>query len=77
MSQNRMILEYMKEYGSITPMEALDGEIDLCKINCFRLAARIDELRREGHPIRTEMVHTTTGKMHAKYRLEPVQVELF
>jgi hypothetical protein len=72
-----MILEYMKEYGSITPMEALDGEIHLRKINCFRLAARIDELRRDGHPIRTEMVEGRDGKRWAMYQLEPVQVELF
>jgi len=71
MSQNRMILYHLQRRGTITPFEALN------EMGCFRLAARIDELRRDGHPIRTEMVRTPKGKIHARYRLEPVQVELF
>ena len=71
MSQNRMILYHLQRRGSITPFQALN------EMGCFRLAARIDELRRQGHTIHTEMVRTQTGKTHARYRLEPVQVELF
>lgn len=71
MSQARMILYHLQRRGSITPFEALN------EMGCFRLAARIDELRRDGHPIRTEMVEGRNGKRWAKYRLDPVQVELF
>jgi len=46
--------------GSITPQEALS------LFGCFRLAARIDELRQDGIPIRTEMV-TQNGRDFAKY----------
>ena len=77
MSQNSMILEYMRDHGSITSMEALNGEVKQVRIQCFRLAARIGELRREGHPIATEMVRRPNGKRIARYRLEPAQAELF
>ena len=38
----------MKLHGSITPMEALRD------IGCMRLAARVHELREEGHMIESE-----------------------
>lgn len=47
-SQCKMILFYLKEYGSITAQEALK----LC--GCMRLAARIHDLRRKGIGITTE-----------------------
>jgi len=70
MSQARMILDHLGR-RPITPLEALEN------YGCLRLAARIDELRRDGHPIRTEMVEGRDGKRWAMYRLEPTQVELF
>ena len=61
-SQAEMILEYLQKYGEITAIEALTA------IRCFRLAARIADLRAEGHSIRTEM--TKGKKSYAIYRLE-------
>lgn len=51
MTQNDMILRYMREVGPITPVEALQ------EFGCFRLGARIYDLKRRGIPIRREMVH--------------------
>ncbi len=48
-NQTKQILQWMKK-NPITPMEALQF------IGSFRLAARIKELRDEGHEIHTEMV---------------------
>ena len=62
MSQCEMILEYMKEKGSITPLEALN------ELGCMRLGARIWDLRHEGHNIRREMVlDAKSNKRWAKY----------
>lgn len=47
---------------SITPLDALRD------YGCFRLAARIDELRRQGYCITTEFAHRN-GKKYASYRL--------
>ena len=47
-SQNKQILEYMRENTFITPMEAMQ------KFGCMRLAARIADLKAEGHKIITE-----------------------
>lgn len=44
-SQKEKILAYMKEHGSITPLDALEA------FGCFRLSGRIYELRHEGHNI--------------------------
>jgi hypothetical protein len=49
---------------SISPMTALE------KYGCFRLAARISELREEDLDIET--IHTTiNGKTFATYRMKP------
>ena len=48
-SQKQMILEYMRKHGSITADEAQA----FCK-KCHRLAARINELRTDGHNIITD-----------------------
>lgn len=50
MKQTEQILDYMKNYGGITPMDALKD------IGCMRLAARIADLRRDGHRIKGEKV---------------------
>lgn len=62
-TQSEMILEYLQKYGEITPLEALSA------IGCFRLAARISDLRADGHSITTEMSQNGK-KSHAVYRLE-------
>lgn len=67
-SQCKMILFYLKDKGSITAKEARS----LCQ--CERLAARINDLRKLGIPIKTE-TRTYVNKhgypvRYAVYRLE-------
>ena len=52
-SQCAKILEYMRKYGSITPLEAEDA------FGCMRLAARIADLKDQGYTIGRR---TKTGK---------------
>lgn len=61
MSQTQDILESLRQ-GPITPLQALDQH------GCFRLAARIVELRQAGHQVVTNRV-TKDGKTFAEYVL--------
>lgn len=61
-SQNKRILEYLKRYGNITPLEALNG------IGCMRLSARIAELKKQGFNIAT-ITEYGNGKRYARYCL--------
>ena len=61
-SQCNRILEHMIVHGSITPLEALE------QIGCFRLGARINDLRKAGYTIRTDW-EEKYGKRYAKYVL--------
>lgn len=67
MTQNEMVLAYMRDNGSITPKEAMD------ELGCMRLGARIYELKRRGVGIRREMVRQANryGRVvsFARYRL--------
>lgn len=45
MSQNDMILDYLQKNGSITQAEAIS------RFGCYRLGARIWELKQRGHKI--------------------------
>ena len=63
MSQNEQILQHLRAGRPLTPYEALDA------FGCFRLAARVEELRRAGHPISVEKVTTGQGKKVAQYRM--------
>jgi len=60
-TQEKWILSALY-WGPITPMQALKG------CGCLRLAARIKDLRAQGHNIVTEKV-TENGKRFAKYHL--------
>lgn len=62
MSQNDWILQRLKSGYALTPLDAFKG------CGCFRLAARINDLRAEGHNILTEKI-TVAGKHFACYRL--------
>lgn len=63
-TQNEMILEHLQESEiGITPIDALN------LYGCFRLSARISDLRREGYPIVSER-ETRNGKTYCRYRLE-------
>lgn len=59
-TQNNQILEYMKKGNSITAQEALD------LFGCFRLAARIKDLKDQGKKIDKVML-ANNGKRYAKY----------
>jgi len=61
MTQVEAILDWLQT-RPITPQEALQS------IGCMRLASRIDELRKQGFVIVTEMVRKN-GKEYAKYHL--------
>lgn len=51
-SQCAFILAHLRAFGSITPYQALDH------YGCFRLAARIADLRSQGHKIRTDIIQS-------------------
>lgn len=63
MTQNEMILEHLMGGNPITPLEALR------LFGCFRLAASICDLRRDGYNIRTETVNDK-NKHYARYWME-------
>lgn len=63
-TQTKKILAHLQAGRKLTPLNAFD------KFGCFRLAARIEELREAGHKIVTEMVHKN-GKRFASYTLLP------
>lgn len=67
MTQREMIKNHLQTFGSITPMEALN------EYGCFRLAARIADLKREGMEIKKESVThlSRLGKKisFARYRI--------
>ena len=50
----------------------------LAEVGCFRLAARIGELRADGYDIATETITTGSGKHVARYVIHerPVQLAL-
>ena len=68
MTQTERVYEYLKEYGSITALEALRD------LGIMRLGARIFELRALKYPIRSEMIEVDNrfGEKTriAKYTLE-------
>lgn len=61
-SQNALIKGWLLNGYSITPMEALN------MFGCFRLSARIANLRDEGFEVVTDMV-TINDKRVARYYL--------
>lgn len=65
-TQAQRLLELLRERGErgVTPLDALE------RIGSFRLAARIWDLRSQGHTI-TDVGHTTEGGARvARYVLE-------
>ena len=57
-TQNKRILDYINEFGSITQLEALK------ELGVMRLASRISDLKRQGHNIisTTESVKNRYGE---------------
>lgn len=62
MSQRIKIKTWLESGKTLTAMDALE------KFGCFRLAARIDDLRRDGLDIETKYQHKD-GKRFARYGL--------
>jgi len=60
-SQASKILDYMLRGHRITPIQALD------KFSCFRLGARIADLKKKGWPIQSEFVTVPSGKRVKAY----------
>ena len=60
-TQCEKILQYMEQFGSINPLQALHD------IGCFRLASRISDLRKQGYPIISERVNYNTRLGEAKH----------
>lgn len=63
-TQNKQILAHLKRGTSITAMGALR------LYGCFRLAARIHDLRADGNDIVTIKEPTDDGKYIARYKLQ-------
>ncbi len=49
-TQAERVLAYIEEFGSITQYEALQD------LGCMRLASRISDLKKQGFPIKSEVV---------------------
>ncbi len=62
MNQEQQILKALKTGRKITPLTALS------EFGCFRLGARIYNLKRQGHDIDSQMV-SVNGKRVAEYSL--------
>ena len=67
MSDKARILKHLQEKGSITPLEALE------QYGCYRLGARVFDLRRDGYNIQTTLVEGVDrngeATRYAKYTL--------
>ncbi len=68
-SQNAEILRLLKTHRQgITAIDAMS------EANCWRLAARVHDLRSAGHEIETRMEDHSNGK-HARYFLKRVAMQ--
>ena len=67
MTQTQAILQDLKDGIVLSPIEAMHTH------GGMRLAARINDLRRDGHRIET-MTLNDQGKSYAAYRLKPEDV---
>jgi hypothetical protein len=62
-SQNKTIIQHLKTYGSISPLEAQSN------YSIWRLAAVIYRLKGSGHIISTTMKVAPNRAKYAEYRL--------
>lgn len=70
-SQENKVINYMREYGSITQLDALR------EFGCMRLASRISSLRKRGYAI-TSTLETSKNRYgetikYSRYRMEAEQ----
>lgn len=66
-SQCAQILKHLQDGKTLTAIESLS------MFGCFRLPARIDNLRQEGYKIETEMIRLENGKRIGRYSMEVVK----
>jgi hypothetical protein len=59
--QRAVVLEHLKQWGSITSFEAIE------RYNITRLAARVHDLRKLGHTIETHKIDVEGGHAFARY----------
>ena len=64
MSQNKQIADYLNKGKKLTTIDALN------KFGCFRLAARIADLRNEGMNIVTNTIKLENKKQIAQYSIK-------
>ena len=64
MTQEELILDYLRKGNNLTSLEALD------MFGCFRLASRISDLKQRGYNIDVTMIRNN-GKHYASYKLLP------
>jgi hypothetical protein len=64
MSQNKQIADYLNKGKKLTPIDALN------KFGCYRLAARIADLRNEGMNIVTNTIKLENKKQIAQYSVK-------
>jgi len=62
-TQSALILRHLSQGWSLTPLEALR------EYECFRLAARVFDLREAGHDIHMALTTNTAGKRVGVYTL--------
>jgi len=67
-TQAQVILDHLNNGGSLTALDALN------QFGCFRLAARIHELRREGHQIEESTINRD-GKSYSSYFIKTFTLE--
>ena len=68
-SQTHTVLAYIRRHGSITAAEAVEG------FRCYRLAARVKDLRNMGYDIVTHEEDHEGGR-HARYVLRVSDMDL-
>jgi hypothetical protein len=64
MSQAKQIADYLNKGRKLTPIQALE------KFGCFRLAARIADLRNNGMSIVTKTIKLDNNKQIAQYSIK-------
>ena len=62
-TQNKAILAHLKQGKTITALEALN------RFNCFRLAARIYDLKEAGHQVQKRTIELEGDKRISEYSL--------
>ena len=67
-SQSKVILDHLLEGKSLTALDALN------EYGCFRLAARVHELRKDGYDIEEQIVERN-GKRYASYFIRTFTLE--